>query len=351
MRVLVSIVTWNHQETIAKAIGSVLSQETDVELSLSVIDNNSTDQTREVLSAFQQHPRVNIDCLPINLGFSGGHNRSAYSVLAGDFDALLLLNPDAALLSGCVDQCAIFSQRYPNDFIVPTLLRADPQLQPFIPEVIDSAGIVWEKSFRHLDRFAELERSDAPSRVAKVLGGSGAALWCPRFAIEKLTKNERAYERDSERVYPQLSYERVKRVMFLDEGFFAYREDAELALRSFQYGIDCYSLPLATIAHVRRVTPERRNNLPAEINTLGVRNRFLLHLSSTLFPLPMSLIVGMWLRHCVVFCAVLFKERSSLQAFFDLYRLFRRGRERRQCLYRERVRTLRTWYEWKPREI
>ena len=63
---------------------------------------------------------------------------------------------------------------------------------------------------------------------------------------------------------------------FFDEDFFAFREDADLAWRAQLMGWKCLYVPSAVAWHVRRVTPERREQLPHEINWHSVKNRFLM---------------------------------------------------------------------------
>ena len=63
---------------------------------------------------------------------------------------------------------------------------------------------------------------------------------------------------------------------FFDEEFFSYREDADLAWRGQLMGWKCLYNPSAVAWHVRRVTPERREELPLVINWHSVKNRFLM---------------------------------------------------------------------------
>jgi GT2 family glycosyltransferase len=63
---------------------------------------------------------------------------------------------------------------------------------------------------------------------------------------------------------------------FFDEDFFAFREDGDLAWRAQVMGWKCLYTPAAVAWHVRRVTPERRKDLPLVINWHSVKNRFLM---------------------------------------------------------------------------
>ena len=95
--------------------------------------------------------------------------------------------------------------------------------------------------------------------------------------------------------------------------------------------------PEAGVVHRRRVTPERRRELPAQVNYHSLKNRYLIrayHQGAGLF----------W-RHFVHCTArdlgalvwVLLFERSSLPAYFWLWRRRREILERRRLLQRRRT--------------
>ncbi len=63
---------------------------------------------------------------------------------------------------------------------------------------------------------------------------------------------------------------------FFDEEFFSFREDGDLAWRAQVMGWKCLYTPMAVAWHVRRVTPERRSDLPLIINWHSMKNRFLM---------------------------------------------------------------------------
>src|SRR5207253_10520458 len=67
---------------------------------------------------------------------------------------------------------------------------------------------------------------------------------------------------------------------YFDEDFFAYREDADLAWRCRLLGWTSIYVPGALAQHRRRVTPERRAELPKDINYHSVKNRFLLRINN-----------------------------------------------------------------------
>ena len=107
---------------------------------------------------------------------------------------------------------------------------------------------------RHLDRGAEEQDRGQYDRVQYVFGASGAAALFRRDFIEAVSVEGQ----------------------FFDEEFFAFREDGDLAWRAQVMGWKCLYTPTAVAWHVRRVTPERRADLPLVINWHSVKNRFLM---------------------------------------------------------------------------
>jgi hypothetical protein len=116
---------------------------------------------------------------------------------------------------------------------------------------------------------------------------------------------------------------------FFDERFFAYREDAELALRMSRLSFKTLYLPEAHFYHVRNVLPERRSELAPELNRLSVRNRFLLQLSHLTGDLPWTVHAATFFRNALVVLGVLCRERTSISGITEYLRLRSAGLVRR----------------------
>ena len=108
---------------------------------------------------------------------------------------------------------------------------------------------------------------------------------------------------------------------FFDHAFFAYREDADLAWRAQWRGWSSLYVPGAIAWHRRRVTPERRSALPAEINRYSVRNRFLLRLKNQSPGLAWRFALPGLRRDALVVGYVLLREWSSIPGLVDVLRL------------------------------
>lgn len=363
--VFVHIVTYNSMRFIERTLAALLMQEgftIGEDLLIRLTDNDSRDGTVQFLAklpAWLQERGlsgaaargVSIEYLRSNTGFSGGNNHGCFEFLRNsNANFFLCLNHDLVLAPTALAELrAGLTQTSPVARVgmaTPKLLRADDDLRPVEPRRIDAAGMHLTASLRHFDRGSNELDGGRFAEGRLVFGGTGACLFITRSCAEDLLLEGPRHERDSEVIYPQLATGRGRRVPLFDEGFFAYREDADLAWRAQLLGWRCLYVPEAIGFHRRRVLPENRAALPAELNTLGVRNRFLLQINNLLPPIPLKVwLAGIWWRNFVVIAGVLLRERSSLPAFGQFLKLFSRAFERRRILARRaRVRTQSHWF-------
>ena len=148
-------------------------------------------------------------------------------------------------------------------------------------------------------------------------------------------------------LYPQLAKNVEDRAQLLDEAFFAYREDADLAWRAQLFGWKCIYTPLAIVTHRRVVLPERRGSLDSELNLLGVRNRFLLQLNNLDMSASLSVIIyGLVIRNFLVLVAVILTERSSFPAIRQVCGLMKRALQIRKWIRQRRTVSARNFDRW-----
>ena len=187
-----------------------------------------------------------------NVGFAAGQNQA---IRASTGEWVLCLNPDVVLSPDFVSQLVAAGEAHPRRRqLCGKLLRWDPAAEQHKTNIIDSTGIYFTRNMRHLDRGAEETDNGQYDRVQYVFGASGAAAMFRREFIEAVSVEGQ----------------------FFDEEFFAFREDGDLAWRAQVMGWKCLYTPAAVAWHVRRVTPERRADLPLVINWHSVKNRFLM---------------------------------------------------------------------------
>lgn len=102
-RVTVLIVTWNPGTELFDAVASAIGQCQPRDRI--IVWDNQSDQASQVLldELAGRHPdKILLHRHQANLGFAGGNNAAAE--LAGQTEFLLLLNPDARLQEGCLDE-------------------------------------------------------------------------------------------------------------------------------------------------------------------------------------------------------------------------------------------------------
>lgn len=297
--VSVGLVTWNSAAFVDRCLDAVAAQ-THQPLELLVADNASTDGTRARLAT--RVPRGDQLLFDANTGYSAAHNR-LIDRSRGEY--YLALNPDVVLDPGFIATLVAALERDDRAGAASgKLLRLEPA------GVIDSAGIVMLRSQRHLDRGADQPDHGQYDEPVEVFGVSGAAGFYRRTMLDDVRI-------DGE---------------YFDEDFFAYREDADLAWRARLRGWQAVYVPGALARHGRRVTPERRRQLPAAINRASVRNRFLLRIKNQT-PAHFLGCLGptLW-RDLVVVGGVVLTEPTSLAAFIDLVRLLPRTLAKRRAI-------------------
>lgn len=322
--VSVLITTFNSAKFIARCLES-LQRQTYQALEIIVVDNDSTDRTRTLLQASPANLRVILN--ESNVGFAAAQNQAA-RIAKGEW--LLSLNPDVILAP---DFIANLIMAAAGDSTIGTvcgkLLRWHPEEQPEFTQVIDSTGIYFTPDLRHLDRGAgELDRGQY-GNTEFVFGATGAAALYSRSMIDDVSVDGQ----------------------FFDEDFFSYREDADLAWRAQLMGWKCLYVPQALGWHVRRVTPERRRQLPLAINFHSIKNRFLMRAKNIAGPLYRHV----WFRTTVrdiqvIGYCVLVKPKllGSLHAVWKLRGEIREKRRTIQSRRRVSDPELAQWFSFRP---
>jgi len=294
-RVAVNIVTFNSDQDIAACLESVQLQ-TFRDFQTHILDNASSDDTLKVIEPFE------IDYLtrsPVNIGFCKAHNQLARRFPS---DYVLFLNPDSALRPRFIGELVQALDDRPD------AASASGKLIRMDGKTIDSTGIIMLREQRHLDRGSGQPDAGQFEKAEEIFGPSGAAAMYRRKAL------------DDAAIQGQ----------YFDEDFFAYREDADLAWRCRLLGWTSIYVPAAVAEHRRRVTPERRGQLPPTINYHSVKNRFLLRINNLTGNLYRRDFWPITKRDAAVIGYVLLREWSSIPAFFyvtrNLPRLLRKRR-------------------------
>ncbi len=212
--------------------------------------------------------------------------------------------------------------------------EAAPRVErdPRKTNTIDSTGIYFTPNMRHLDRGAEEIDRGQYDRMQYVFGASGAAAFFRREFIDDVSIEGE----------------------FFDEEFFAFREDGDLAWRAQVMGWKCLYVPTAVAWHVRRVTPERRKDLPLVINWHSAKNRFLMRGKNASGWLCRRLFFPVLWRDMMTFGYAIIRDRRLWSAVTYWWRARDSVRRKRAIIQsRRRVsdRDLLWWFSNTPRSV
>jgi GT2 family glycosyltransferase len=327
--VSVVIVTWNSAPFLRRCLAALAAQ-TYRQIELIHIDNASSDESVAIVRECATAQHIINDT---NRGFSAAVNQAA-RIANGEF--VLLLNPDAYLEPGYVSSLVAGLTEAGFGMATGKLLQAETKL-------IDSKGIRMTRSGRHFD----IEQGSRESGVGSRKPRKGTSDSNPRPPTPD-TRKEVFGVSGAAAMY-RASFIRDVTVggEFLDEDFFAFREDADVAWRGRLFGWRAIYVPEAIAHHVRTVTPETRRALSAVINMHGVKNRFLLRLKNEGLYLAIRNAPFELTRDVIVIVATFTIERTSLPALAWLWKNRRRIMEKRRAIQsRRRVsdRDLAGWF-------
>ena len=305
-RVSLILVTWNSARFLPRCLDGI-AQQSFRDIEVIAVDNGSADDSDAIVRA--RFPDATILQNTNNEGFSRAVNQGIARA-SGEF--VQLVNPDAYLGPEYVEKLVeAFEARTDVGAATGKLLRAEGP-------GVDSKGIRMTRTGRHFDIEEGEER--------EVFGVSGAAAMYRMSFIRDVTLSDG---------------------QFLDEDFFTYREDADVAWRGRLFGWRAAYVPEAVGWHVRTVTPEKRRELPAFINLHSVKNRFLMRIKNEGLYLALRNAPFELARDLVIIGAVLTIERSSLPALPWLWKNRKRiFAKRREIQRRRRVsdRALARWF-------
>ncbi len=286
VKLSVNIVTFNSESDIADCLRS-LEHQTFRDFRTHIFDNASSDETLSLIEPFD----ADVIRSTVNTGFCRAHNELVRRFPA---EYVLFLNPDTVLRPEFLEELVRALDARPD------AASASGKLLRMDGKTIDSTGIIMLRSQRHLDRGAGEPDRGQYDQPGEIFGPSGAAALYRQKALEDVAIDGQ----------------------YFDEDFFAYREDADLAWRCRLFGWISIYVPAAVARHRRRVTPERRSELPNLINYHSVKNRFLLRMNNMTGSLYRR---DFWLitrRDAEVIGYVLLREWSSIPALTYIARHF-----------------------------
>lgn len=235
MKLSVHLVTWNGAKYIPYLFDS-LRKQTYKDWTLYVIDNNSGDNTVELIKKELNNFPVQYKIVENsnNLGFAGGHNQAFKESYAEYF---LLLNQDMYLMADCLEKMTMFLDQNPEAAVAtPRLMKWDfdqaaNDLQKSFTNQVDALGLKVYRSRRVVEQYTQKNwlglKENFSSAVLPVFGVSGTLPAFRTTAVRSV-------------VYGDGN--------IFDESYHSYKEDVDLAFRLTSAGYKSYVL-LDTVAY------------------------------------------------------------------------------------------------------
>ena len=214
------IVSFNTRLVLKRCIDSIYITKGD-SFELIVVDNNSTDGTKEYLKELvESKNNLRVIFNNYNSGFAKANNQA---IKAAKAKRVLLLNSDTIVSKGVINKLVNASLKYNDEAILaPRLLNFDKSVQPSCYHFPTIWGAILEFWFGKDGRFSKYYPKGEQSQ--EVDAAVGAVLLIPRDVVE--------------------------RVGFLSEKYFMYFEDLDYCRRARLKNIKVVYLPSIEIVHL-----------------------------------------------------------------------------------------------------
>ena len=222
------IVNYNSKSLIEQCLVSVDKAITGINAEVIVVDNNSSDGSKEYLSL--KFTNVKFIFNDANLGFAKACNQG-FKISSGNY--VLFLNPDTILSETCLTDCISFLKTHAD------------------------AGAVGVRMLDEKGKFLKESKRGLPSPSAsfyKLFGltamfpGSGTIA---KYYEGHLPENENNPVDVLSGAFMMVKREVFENVNGFDESFFMYGEDIDLTLRIAQQGHKNYYLGKISVIHLK----------------------------------------------------------------------------------------------------
>lgn len=212
------VVTHNSSEHIGTLLESLPDAFGDIDHSVIVVDNGSSDRSAHIAESYDGVTVVR----STNTGYGAGMNTGVRCSAHGA--DILVLNPDATLAPGSVSAMMSALRRTRAGIVAPRMTEADGSLSPSL-------------------------------RRAPTLGRAGGLSFTRLAAFAERIEDHRAYEHEHEVDWVVGAVMLIDRGCFdaldgFDESYFLYSEETDLCLRARDHGWRTVYTPTAEVMHV-----------------------------------------------------------------------------------------------------
>ncbi len=228
MLLSIIIVNYNSKLLLEQCVASVKKAVAGIDSEIIVVDNNSTDGSREYLPPL--FPRVKFIFNNTNAGFAKACNQG-YKISSGDY--VLFLNPDTIISGNCLQECISFFQAHAD------------------------AGAAGVRMVNGQGKFLKESKRGFPSPAASFFKLFGFAWLFPhsgifaRYYLGHLPEKENNPVDVLSGAFMMVRRHVLEATGGFDENFFMYGEDIDLSYRIQQAGFCNYYLGKITITHFK----------------------------------------------------------------------------------------------------
>ena len=236
MKLSIIIVNYNVKFFLEHCLLSVLKACKGLTTEIIVVDNNSTDGSKEYLKP--KFPSVKFIWNNNNVGF-GKANNSAVFIAQGEY--ILFLNPDTILPEDCFEKCISFFGK-------------NKDCGALGVRMIDGNGIFLKESKRCLPT--------ASAGLFQMIGLTNVfpnSSMFSKYYAGQLQENENNKVAVLAGAFMMLSKNAVEITGGFDEAFFMYGEDIDLSYRIIKAGLQNYYLGEVTIIHFKGESTQKKN--------------------------------------------------------------------------------------------
>jgi GT2 family glycosyltransferase len=254
-KVQIQVVTHNSKPHLEQLFSGIKKQ-SDVDYSILIIDNASTDGTKDEILGLRSAEfmpsmlglRMTVN--QENKGFAKAHNQG-FETCKSEY--VLVLNHDVELQEDCLAQMlSVIQSKERIAAVIPKLYRTLPDNKN--SGIIDTFGLSMRPWGQVINRGENKPDKPQNSRIQEVWGASGA---CVLYRLKALQQVKDEYG-----IY--------------DERFWMYKEDADLSCRLDNQTWKTILEPNAIAVHARTVQHGNRSSRSNQVKQESIKNHILM---------------------------------------------------------------------------
>jgi len=236
MKISIIIVSFNTSDILRQCLDALFRNPGSHELEVFVVDNHSADDSADMVG--QDFNQVHLIENHENRGFAAANNQ-AYKIATGDY--ILLLNPDAFVKPGSIDNVVSFIESHPGCGLCGArLVNLDGELDP--------SARRFPNSLYKLFTLSGLSDKYSSSKIF----GRGDFKYFDHNSVMEVDWVPGTFT-----VYRS---KMLKETGFFDERFFIYYEETDLCLTAKKSGWKVYFIPDAEVIHVGGASAKTRKD-------------------------------------------------------------------------------------------